>query len=382
MAHINKQLYKPLTNDVNREDTGVYYDEANARVVLGHDGTIYQIPGLIASQARGDILRRGASEWQRLAAGGLGVGLIGDGTDIVVPGSYHYAMEQERQKNRCFINFLKQPAVSIQAKDTMAIVTAANAQQDFFRVNGHYFELAQGIGAAGANTALAAAGLTPGAGGWLLPGDNTATDSIEITRGIVAGSACSFVTGTDSFFIRCAFLITTRANHTHLMMGFRPLAAYGDVSTSAAQLAAYSGAGDDALSIGITDNAGRLGRHLTKAGTDTDVNATHAAAANADVLALQIGVTAGLVTSYLIGHATPAGATYAQYEAARVAAIADLAVDATLTAGTVTTGLTLVPTISYGMAGGAAASDTRIMSFECSYNEQYRIGAIQCKTPP
>jgi hypothetical protein len=369
MTHISKRAYKPLTNDINREDTGIYWDEPNGRMVAGHDGTIYEAPLHIASQARGDILRRGANTWERLAAGGNGVQLIGDGTDIVVAGSYHHAMALERQKNRCFVNFLKQPAVAIHAKDTMAIVTAANAQQDFFHVNGHYFELAQGVGAAGANTALAAAGLTPGVSGWLLPGDNTATDSVEITRGIVAGSACSFVTGVDSFFIRCAFLITTRANHTHLMMGFRPLAAYGDVSTNAAHLAAYSGAGDDAISIGLNNNAGRLGRHITKAGADAEANATHGAIANGTVMALQIGVTAGLATSYLIGHATPAGTSYAEYEAARVAAIADLAVDATWTAGTVTTGLTLIPSIAYGMAGGAAASDTTIMSFECSYNE-------------
>jgi hypothetical protein len=369
MAHVSKRLYKPLTNEVNQEESGLRWDEANSRIVGVHNGTVYELPALIASQARGDMLRRGANTWERLAAAGLGVQATGDGTDIVVPGSYHYAMELERQKNRCFVNFLKQPAVSIHAKDTMAIVTAANAQQDFFRVNGHYFELAQGVGGAGANTALAAAGLTPGAGGWLLPGDNTATDSVEITRGIVLGSACSFTTGVDSFFIRCTFLITHRARHTHLMMGFRPLAAYGDVSTDAAHLAAYSGAGDDAISIGLNNNAGRLGRHITKAGADTETNATHAAIADNDVVALQIGVTAGLATSYLIGHATPGTADYAGYEAARVAAIADLAADASWTAGTVTTGLTLIPNIAYGMAGGTDISDTRLMSFECSYNE-------------
>jgi hypothetical protein len=212
-------------------------------------------------------------------------------------------------------------------------------------------------------------GLSAAASGWLLPGDNTATDSVEITRGIVAGSACSYVTGTDSFFIRCAFLITTRANHTHLMMGFRPLAAYADVSTNAAHLAAYSGAGDDAVSIGLNNNAGRLGRHVTKAGADTETNGT-ATIANATVLALQISITAGLAVSYLVGTKDATGhAAYADLEADRVAAIAALAADAAWAAGTVTTAITVVPSIAYGMAGGAAKSDTRLMSFECSYNE-------------
>jgi hypothetical protein len=54
---------------------------------------------------------------------------------------------------------------------------------------------------------------------------------------------------------------------------------------------------------------------------------------------------------------------------ARVAALADLAVDATIegVAKSVTTAINFVPYIAYGMAGGTAASDTRIMSFDCDY---------------
>lgn len=363
MAHISKRLYKPLTNDINREDTGIYYDEANSRIVAGHDGTIYEAPLHIASQARGDVLRRGANTWERLAAGANGAQLIGDGTDIVVAGSYHHAMALERQKNRCFVNFLKQPQVPLFAKNTMAILTAVNSQEDFFHVNGHYFELSQGT----ANTAMAAGGLTPGASGWLLTGDNAAADWIEITRGIASGSAASYVVGTDSFFLRVAFLITTRARHTHLYAGFRAIGAYADAKTNADHLAAY----DDKVAIGISTNAGVLTRHTSIATADVATNAAHAAAANGDVLALQVSVDATGLTSCMIGHATPAGATFAELEAARVAAIANLATDASIVAvpKTMTSAAEFVPYIVYGMAGGTDVSDTRLMSFEASYNE-------------
>lgn len=383
VAHISAGRYKRLTNAVDADSNGVYWDKTNSRMVTSSGDTVYEAPLHIASQAQGDILIRGASTWERLgssrgdmlirgasnwgvtSAKTLGAQLVGDGTDVVVGKAATLRSVDEYRKNRMSINFLKQPQVPIFKKLTMAIVTAA-AEEDFFWIGPHYFEISQPT----ANIELAATGLTPGAGGWLLPGDNAAADYIEITRGIVAGSAQSFTTGTDAFYSRAVFLITTRANHTHLYTGFRPLGAYADTKTNADHLAAYSGAGDDKFAIGISTNAGVLTRHVTKAGADTATNATHAAIANATAVALEITCTAALSCTYKIGHDDATGHTaYADLEVDRLAAIADLTADASWTASTVTTAITVVPYIAYGMAGGTAISDTRLMSWEVSYTE-------------
>lgn len=341
MPHVSRTRFEMLTNQVGKEPTGMYYDKTNDRCVgVDPSGNIVEIPVSMGSnQACGDFIRRNGSHWELMRM---------DGQDPV------------------FINFLKQSAVAIHAKNTMAIVTAANAQQDFFHVNNNYFELAQGVGALGANTLLAAVGLTPGAGGWLLTLDNTATDSIEITRGIVHGSAQAYTTGTDSFFVRAAFLVGTLANITHLKVGFRNLAAYATASTQAECLAAY----DDKAMFGINNNGGRLGRCTSLATVDAELNAAHAVVTAGDAIALEVSINAERLVVCKIGHATPATADYPGYEAARLAAIADLATDVTIeaTAHTCTTGIVHVPSIIVG-ASGAGACDWRLMSFECSLNE-------------
>jgi hypothetical protein len=311
--------------------------------------------------ARGSVVRGDSSGYAAAySAKAAGKVLTGNGTDAT---SISLGDLEEYRRNRCYVNFIKAPQVPIHAANTMAIVTAANSQQDFFTVNGFNFELSQGT----ANTELAATGLTPGTTGWLLPGDNTAADWMEMTRGITLGSAQSFVSGTDAFYLRCAFYIVTRANHTHLYMGFRTLTAYVDAKTNADHLLAY----DDKVAIGISDNAGVLTRHVSLATTDTALNAAHAAAANGNIYAFEIGVAANRVATFKVGHATPAGTTAAQMEAGRVAAIADLATDATWagTAFSVTTAVNFVPYIVWGMAGGAAISDTRLLSWDCGYTE-------------
>jgi hypothetical protein len=370
MAQLDQDRYLRLSKSFTYgQDDGLFWDRTNTQLVLVLGDTIVgrvDATGITAdlefsSEARGDLLRRDASAWGRFAAKTTGAFPVGNGTDVVLANTAALlASVDEYKKQRCFVNFLKQPQVPIFKKATMAIVTAA-AEEDFFHVNGNYFELSQPT----ANTELAATGLAPGAGGWLLPGDNTAADYMELTRGIVLGSAQSFLTGTDAFFLRVAFLITTRANHTHLYAGFRALGAYADTKTNTDHLAAY----DDKVAIGISTNAGVLTRHVSLATTDTALNATHAAAANGDVLALEISVAANRVCTFKVGHSTPAGASAAEYEAARVAAIADLATDATWagTALSATTAINFIPYIAYGMAGGAAISDTRIMHFEADY---------------
>jgi hypothetical protein len=261
------------------------------------------------------------------------------------------------------IDFTTQREVPIFAKTTGAIKTAANAQQDFFWVGSprQYFELAQGVGALGANTLLAANGLTPGTQGWLLTLDDTATDSLEITQGIVLGSARSFVVGTSAAFtLKCAFLIGTRANITHLLMGFRKLGAYVTASTLVEAQTAYA----DKAMIGIKDNGGVLSTETSLANSDTSTALAHAAAANGDILALQILVSAAGVTTYKLATATPAGSTAAQVQAAVTAAYAALATDASAVGFTFANAEVLVPSIIIG-ASGAGAPDVRLVNYFC-----------------
>lgn len=367
-----------------KSETGWAYDSDTGDAVLMSAGTerfrmsSSALASLVASEARGDILRRGASNWERLAAKTSGQILVGDGTDIAsvaVSGdvSLTAAGVTAVGANKitaamiaatATIDFTTEREVALFAKTTGAIKTAANAQQDFFRVGAlqQYFELAQGVGALGANTLLAANGLTPSATGWLLTLDNTATDSLEITEGIVLGSAKSYVTGTSAAFrVRAALLVTTRANITHLGVGFRKLAAYETASTYAEWQAAYA----EKAMIGIIDNAGTLGTETSKA-TPADVSTAlaHAAAANADILAIEVNVSAGGVVTYRLATATPAGSTAAQMQAAVIAAYAALAVDASAVAFTFTAATVVVPSIIIG-ASGAGAPDVKLVNYLC-----------------
>jgi hypothetical protein len=312
--------------------------------------------GSALTVARGSIVRGDSSGYAAAYSGkSEGKLLMGDGTDVVASSWDEAATHTRRYAS---IDFTTKNQTSLFAKNTMAIATAANSQEDYFRMDNHYFELSQGT----ANTALAATGLTPGATGWLLPGDNTAADWMEITRGIVLGSATSYLSGTDAFFVRAAFLISNRNRHTHLYLGFRNLAAYADAKTNNDHLAAY----DDKFAFGVSTNAGVITRHTSKATTDAALNAAHAAAADGDILALEISCAASLVTTYKIGHATPAGATAAQTQAAVAVAYANLATDATIagTAFSATTAIEFVPYIVVGMAGGTDISTTRLCKFE------------------
>jgi hypothetical protein len=265
------------------------------------------------------------------------------------------------------VDFTRAHEPAIFAKATGAIKTAANAQQDFFWVqpwNGgqrFYFELAQGVGSLGANTQLASLGLTPSATGWLLTLDNTATDSLEITEGIVAGSAHSYLVGTDSARCQAVFYIPTRANLTNLGFGLRKLAAYETASTAAEMLAAY----DDKAMIGIGTNAGVLKTFTSVGGSDTATSLTHAAAANADMLALEVDMTVGRAVTYKVGTSTPAGTSFAQFQTALTAALASLAADASAVAYSFTSALTVVPSIIIA-ASGAGAPDTTLVYYNCT----------------
>lgn len=309
----------------------------------------------VGSDAAGDILyKSSATATSRLAIGSAGAVLRVNGGGTAPTWS-----------NDCTnIDFTTEPEVAIFAKTTGAIKTAANAQQDFFRIGNvqqHYFELTQGVGATGANTLLAANGLTPAANGWLLTLDDTATDSLEITQGITLGSAKSFTTGTSAAFrMRCAFLVGTRANITHLGIGFRKLGAYVTANTAAEWATAY----DDKAMIGIVDNAGALGTKTSLATVDVETALAAAAIANGDVLALEVNVSAAGVVTYRIARATPAGSTAAQMQAAVTTAYAALAADASAVAYTFGAATVVIPSIIIG-ASGAGAPDIRIVNYFC-----------------
>lgn len=90
MTQLNPSRYKRLTTGPTYgQSDGLYWDATGSRlVVVVGDAVVSQysssgIDDLIASEARGDILRRGASAWERISAKASGQILVGDGTDLV-----------------------------------------------------------------------------------------------------------------------------------------------------------------------------------------------------------------------------------------------------------------------------------------------------------
>ena len=266
--------------------------------------------------------------------------------------------------SRTAIDFSRAHEVAIFAKTTGAIKTAANAQQDFMYAGNpgpsYYLELAQGVGSTGADTLLASAGFTASAQGWLVPLDNTATDSVEITEGIVAGSAHSFVSGTNAAVCKAVVSVGTLANITHLGFGLRKLAAYETANTAAEWKAAY----DEKAMIGIVGIAGAPFTEHSKAGSDTETALVHAALTAGDLLAFEVDMTAAGVVTYKLGHATPTTTTYAATQVALAAALANLAADASAVAYTPTAATVLVPSFIVA-ASGSGATDVRLVYLYC-----------------
>ena len=99
MTQLNRDQYRRLTKSHEyANDDGLFYDTTNDLLVLVMDGVVkfsldasgnilagaIEAPDLyIASQARGDLLRRGASAWERVSAKDSGKIVLGDGTDVI-----------------------------------------------------------------------------------------------------------------------------------------------------------------------------------------------------------------------------------------------------------------------------------------------------------
>lgn len=98
MAQLDPDQYIQLTHGKTYgQSDGIFYDKTNSLLVLVIANTVVgsidvngailagalEAPDLnVASQARGDLLRRGASAWERFAAKTSGQLVIGDGTDV------------------------------------------------------------------------------------------------------------------------------------------------------------------------------------------------------------------------------------------------------------------------------------------------------------
>lgn len=92
MSQLDPSRYKQISSSpIYGASYGLYYDSTALQVVVAMgDAIIARIDAAgieadleVTSEARGDILRRGASAWERLAAKTAGQVLIGDGADVV-----------------------------------------------------------------------------------------------------------------------------------------------------------------------------------------------------------------------------------------------------------------------------------------------------------
>jgi hypothetical protein len=249
--------------------------------------------------------------------------------------------------NNVYIDFTKEPNVPLFAKTTGALASAVNDQEDYFLVGGkHYFEVCQNL----ASTALAA-GFQAGATGWLVPTDGAA-EGLEITRGILTGSASKFVVGTSpAFYVRCTYKTATIANNLLFAVGFRKLGAYDAAFATAAN--AYTDYDDQAF-IGTIDASGTCYTFTSKATTDAQTALAHAVVAASTWCQLEVKVSATGAVTYRIGTSL----------VSQVAAEAALAADASAVAFTMTSAIEVVPCIkAIGTVGGAG--DHRLLKFEC-----------------
>lgn len=91
MTQLDSSRYKRLTGPLSYgQSDGLYWDGTNSQLVMVMgDAVVARIDATgitadleFASEAQGDILRRGASAWERHAAATSGQVLVGDGTDL------------------------------------------------------------------------------------------------------------------------------------------------------------------------------------------------------------------------------------------------------------------------------------------------------------
>jgi hypothetical protein len=92
MAQLDPSRYRLLSGTFRYGTSdGLYYDSTNGTLVLALGDSIVDVITAtgstadleVSSEARGDMLRRGASAWERHSAKTSGQILVGDGTDVV-----------------------------------------------------------------------------------------------------------------------------------------------------------------------------------------------------------------------------------------------------------------------------------------------------------
>jgi len=90
MTQLDPSRYKRLTQGgvTYGVSDGLYWDGTNSQIVVVINDSIVStvattgVDDLLSSEAQGDVMRRGASSWERHASGTSGQILVGDGTDI------------------------------------------------------------------------------------------------------------------------------------------------------------------------------------------------------------------------------------------------------------------------------------------------------------
>lgn len=234
-----------------------------------------------------------------------------------------------------YVDFTSAQSVPLFAKTTHAIATPADNQEDYFHIDGNYFELIQ----TGQNDVIP--DFVKSATGWVVPLD-TATDGIEITQGMAAGVATpmQFVVGTDAFFIKVKAEVTTLANIAHFGVGFRVLAAYANIGTAAEAITAY----DDKIMVKAVVTSGITSYTHSVGAVDTSKTITGSPIVTGTAVTWEVRVDAdGLCTALVDG-------------------TADTIFNAD--ALSLTSALVMVPSIS--AAGNATgASSIELVTYEC-----------------
>ncbi len=301
MTQLNPSQYRQLSKgSIYGASYGVYHDLTNNLLVLAfNDTVVFSINSAgtilagaleaadlsIASQARGDLLRRGASAWERVAAKTSGAIVLGDGTDVIsallsgdatidgtgaltvtdvtvgsdAAGDLLYkssATALARLAKGASGRFLRMNAAgTAPAWGTDAVVgmsddfnaLATTAQPPVIRFDGVAFTGATGILHYLTAPSGNVYGVIPkGAGQTLKPaivaagldigGDQTSTEGYELFSHFMGATGRPFIVGTDpAFYFTCKLQITDADGLDTLIMGFR---------RAEAQQAAHTGYAD------------------------------------------------------------------------------------------------------------------------------------------
>lgn len=237
-------------------------------------------------------------------------------------------------RKRTYVDFTQVSPVGMQ--DDGTVLSAVDNETNIFMFNGVSFESYN----EGTMTNITLAKRSTS--GWTVPDADTDNVGVELTQGVIAAGPAAFTIGTDpAFKVSVKFLLPVVATYDVAAIGFRKVAAYDTaLDTPGELLTAYS---DVAL---LNVNAGTIATNTRLAAGVGTVTSTTNTWADAASKTLTVLVSAAGVATFLIDGAAPTVNTNTV---------------------TLTSGVTVVPTIIFRRAANTGSSTPILSTYFCGY---------------